>query len=311
MMLPSGLRQQGEYHEPNRHSICAGHLLPCAALAALAALTRQRGRAGDLGAAERDPLELPLAISMSHCSGVTPGGKDALACLQKNVAKPVRRLPDRRARDHAGRGRPKVAAPAAAPPPPPAAAVEPAPAAKPATIVSAPPPKAQTAKQPVKKPATAAVTPTAPAPQAAAEPGKPTPAQQSAIRANCRDDFQSKCSGVTPGGAEALSCLQSNVGSLAPACKAAVSATMKGAAPAAAVATAPATGEQPEPASAENGFVPGGMLISKACARTILMQCRGMTLDMKRKVACLADYAKSGHFVGPRCETALKISGHL
>jgi hypothetical protein len=203
-----------------------------------------------------------------------------------------------------------MAEPAAAPPPPPAATAEPAPAAKPATIVSAPPPKAQPAKKPVKKPATAAVAPTAPAPQAG-ETAAPTAAQQSAMRSNCRNDFMSKCSGVTPGGKDALACLQSNVASLSPACKRVVSATMHGSAPApaAAVAAAPATG--PEPASAENGFVPGGMLISKACARTILMQCRGMALDMSRKVACLAAYAKSGHFVGPRCETALKVSGHL
>ena len=241
-----------------------------------------------------------------HCSGVTPGGKDALACLQKNVAKlsggcqtAVRAtIP----------AEPKVAAPAAAPPPPPpAAAAEPA--AKPATIVSAPPPKAQTARKPMKKPATAAVAPAAPAPRAA-ETAAPTAAQQSAMRSNCRNDFMSRCSGVTPGGKDALACLQSNVASLSPGCKRVVSATMQGPAPAAAAAAAPAA-VGPEPASAENGFVPGGMLISKACARTILMQCRGMTFDMARKVACLADYAKSGHFVGPRCETALKVSGHL
>ena len=41
---------------------------------------------------------------MSHCSGVTPGGKDALTCLQKNVGSSVRRLPVGRARDHAGAG---------------------------------------------------------------------------------------------------------------------------------------------------------------------------------------------------------------
>src|SRR6185437_5094838 len=135
---------------------------------------------------------------------------------------------------------PKVAAPAAAPPPPPpAAAAEPAPAAKPATIVSAPPPKAQTAKRPMKKPATAAVAPPAPAPQAG-ETAAPTAAQQSAMRSNCRNDFMAKCSGVTPGGKDALACLQNNVAGLSPACKRVVSATMGGAAAAPAVARAPA-----------------------------------------------------------------------
>jgi hypothetical protein len=282
-------------------------LLPCTALAAFAALTLSA--AAQVTSAQQSAIRSNCRSDfMSHCSGVTPGGKDALACLQKNVAKlsggcqtAVRAtIP----------AEPKVAAPAAAPPPPPpAAAAEPAPAAKPATIVSAPPPKAHTAKKPMKKPATAAVVPAAPAPQAA-ETAAPTAAQQSAMRSNCRNDFMSKCSGVTPGGKDALACLQSNVASLSPGCKRVVSATMKGGAPAAAAAAAPAAAG-PEPASAENGFVPGGMLISKACARTILMQCRGMTFDMPRKVACLADYAKSGHFVGPRCETALKVSGHL
>src|SRR5512139_2238671 len=74
---------------------------------------------------------------------------------------------------------------------------------------------------------------------------QPTAEQQSAIRANCRSDFMSKCSGVTPGGKDALMCLQKNVASLAPACKTAVSATIPATAPAA--ETKPA---QPAPASA-------------------------------------------------------------
>ena len=39
---------------------------------------------------------------------------------------------------------------------------------------------------------------------------QPTDAQKSAIRNNCRSDFMSNCPGVTPGGVEALQCLQSN-----------------------------------------------------------------------------------------------------
>jgi hypothetical protein len=53
-----------------------------------------------------------------------------------------------------------------------------------------------------------------------------TAEQQSAIRANCRGDFISKCSGVTPGGKEALQCLQTNVAILSSGCKTAVSATL-------------------------------------------------------------------------------------
>jgi hypothetical protein len=72
-----------------------------------------------------------------------------------------------------------------------------------------------------------------------------TPEQQSALRANCRSDFMSKCSGVTPGGKEALTCLQTHVSTLSAGCKAAVSATLPKptpvvAAPAAPVAAPPA-----------------------------------------------------------------------
>ena len=86
-----------------------------------------------------------------------------------------------------------------------------------------------------------------------------TPEQQSAIRSNCRSDFMSKCSGVTPGGKEALACLQKNVGTLSSGCKTAVSATLPKpaaaapvaapAAPAAKVETpaAPAATAQPKP----------------------------------------------------------------
>ena len=72
-----------------------------------------------------------------------------------------------------------------------------------------------------------------------------TAEQQSAIRANCRSDFMSKCSGVTPGGKEALQCLQKNVATLSSGCKTAVSATLPKPEPApAAAAAAPA---KPEP----------------------------------------------------------------
>jgi hypothetical protein len=55
---------------------------------------------------------------------------------------------------------------------------------------------------------------------------QPTPAQQSAMRSNCRSDFMSKCSGVTPGTKDALECLQKNVASLSAGCQKAVSATL-------------------------------------------------------------------------------------
>ncbi len=143
-----------------------------------------------------------------------------------------------------------------------------------------------------------------------------TAAQQNAIREHCRNDFMSHCSGVSPGGKAALSCLQKNVAELSPACEKAVSATMptphpKAAGRPAPAAPAPAARAPAAPSAAKIEPVPGGVLIEKACLRYILRHCRGMGLDMARKVACLADYVNRGNFVGPRCKTALRISGHL
>jgi hypothetical protein len=57
----------------------------------------------------------------------------------------------------------------------------------------------------------------------------PTAAQQAAIRSACPNDFRSFCSGVSPGGAEALQCLEKNVAKLSSACQSAVQAVMPGA----------------------------------------------------------------------------------
>ena len=249
---------------------------------------------------------------MANCSGVQPGGKDALMCLQRNVAKlspgcqtavrvtiPAEPI--------------KTAEPPAAAAPPPAAAAAPPPAAAPsATITSAPPPPAQTAKKPpVKKPATAAVMPSAPAAPAAAP--QPTSAQQNAIRQSCRNDFMSHCQGVQPGGKDALACLQRNAGSLSPACGRAVSATMHGAPPSAATAAAPAAPAEvePEPSGRPGGLAPAAAVVGKACARYIFMHCRGIPPGEGREVACLTNYVNQGNFVGPRCRAALQLSGSL
>ena len=52
----------------------------------------------------------------------------------------------------------------------------------------------------------------------------PTPQQRDAIRAACRSDFMANCSGVQPGGREALNCLVEHSGNLSGSCKAAVDA---------------------------------------------------------------------------------------
>jgi Cysteine rich repeat len=67
----------------------------------------------------------------------------------------------------------------------------------------------------------------------------PTDAQRSAIRAQCRADYQAHCASVPPGGMASLQCLQKNMSSLSSGCQAAVQAVEAPAAPKA--ETAPAT----------------------------------------------------------------------
>jgi hypothetical protein len=131
---------------------------------------------------------------MTNCSGVQPGGPEAMACLQRNVANLS--------------GACKTAVSAITPP-----------------VASAAPPPALA--QPATPPA-AKVSPTAPTLPAPtpAQAQQPTPAQADAIRQSCRSDFMTNCSGVQPGGPEAMACLQRNVAKLSGACKTAVSAVM-------------------------------------------------------------------------------------
>jgi len=68
----------------------------------------------------------------------------------------------------------------------------------------------------------------------------PTDAQRSAIRSNCRSDYQAHCASVPPGGAESLQCLQKNMASLSAGCQGAVRAVEPPAAPKAEAAPAPA-----------------------------------------------------------------------
>src|ERR1700688_3413470 len=70
-----------------------------------------------------------------------------------------------------------------------------------------------------------------------------TDAQRSAIRSNCRADYQAHCSSVPPGGAESLQCLQKNMASLSAGCQGAVRAVEPPAAPKAEAAPAAAPKE--------------------------------------------------------------------
>jgi hypothetical protein len=204
----------------------------------------------------------------TYCAGVPPGGLEGLSCLQRNAAKLS--APCRFAVTPSG-----MAAPAQTATPAPAA-----PAAKPQTprraaAPAAAPPPAQRA---------AAATP------AAAAPARPTADQQAAIRASCRSDFMSRCSGVQPGGADALACLKRNEAQLSSACRSAVGAIGSSAA-------APTTAATPAaPTAAQQSA------IKSACQRDFMMNCRGVQPGGQEAFMCLQ---RNSSRLSPGCQGAL------
>ena len=144
---------------------------------------------------------------------------------------------------------------------------------------------------------------------------QPSQAQISAIRSSCRADFQAHCSGVTPGGRDALACLQKNIAALSPGCQKAVSAVGAAALPksseapagpaapttaaapaqaaattAAAPAATPAPAPSPRLAPAPSG-APLGMelaLLRRACGGDVRVNCPGVRPGGGQILACLA-----------------------
>lgn len=240
---------------------------------------------------------------MSKCSGVRPGGADALQCLQKNVAS---LSPACQSAVSATLPKPAPAAAAAPPPPvPPPAAAAPAapppPAAAAPTIQTAKPPAAT---MPASKPAAPVKPAAAPPPQQAAVPPPaapaadmpppPTAAQMNAIKNTCRGDFNRNCKGVPLGGPEAIACLQRNAARLSPNCKTSL-ADIADSAPAAAP-TAPVT-QRP------NAPVVMTAVIGRACMRDLIRRCRDTGVGDGQKIACLQANEAS---LAPLCKAALK-----
>jgi hypothetical protein len=248
---------------------------------------------------------------MSKCSGVTPGGKEALQCLQKNVAglspgcktAVSATIPAPAPAAAAPPPPPKQAAPVAPPPapaaPPPAAATASpppatAPAAAPPAVRQVPPHPAQIAKPAAPKQAAVA----APPPAAAPPPPVPTTEQMAAIKFTCRREFANNCRGVPAGGSEAIDCLQRNAGKLTPDCKTSLAAL--GDARPASAGTPP-----PAPAGTPNAPIVMTAVIGRACMRDLLLHCRDAKLGDGRKIACLLE---RGPALAPLCKAALKIT---
>jgi hypothetical protein len=185
---------------------------------------------------------------MANCSGVPRGGKEALQCLQSNVAK----------LSSGCQQAVKAVMPAPAPKPPappvtatPAAPAAPPPASAPAAPVAATPPApaapaaapaASTALQAAPTPTAAklaaakpaSVKPSAPAAKSAAKPPASAPVPAAAppavivvapiqvfalVRTKCRAEYRAYCSDVDIGGGRVVACLQSNAASLSPTCQ--------------------------------------------------------------------------------------------
>src|SRR3954453_15862043 len=216
----------------------------------------------------------------ANCASVPPGGAASLQCLQQNMSKLSSSC------QCAVRAVETAPAPKAETAPPPADA-KPATAAKPATETTAP--------QSPSKPAGAAA--------------KPSQAQLTAIRSACRSDYQKSCSGVPPGGAAALQCLERNKSKVSASCQQAVEAVAGAAGAAAAGAPATATTPAATPAGPPAALALRPMrpreeifVLRSACAGDVRTLCGGLAPGGGRVVQCLA--AKAAALSAP-CKEVL------
>jgi Cysteine rich repeat len=237
---------------------------------------------------------------MAHCSSIPPGGAASLECLQKNMSS-LSGACARAVKAASGASETK-AEPAAAP----AAKEEP----KETKAEPAPAEPAKTATEPAK-------TETKTSTKSAATPGKPTSAQISAIKANCRSDYPKVCAGVPTGGAAALECLEKNKAKLSATCEKAVAAAGGGggATPAAAGAAAPATANASPGAGAAPGAAAPPPLVLRpmrprevlfvmrsACGADVQSLCAGVPPGGGRIIECLVSQSAS---LSPSCRGVL------
>jgi hypothetical protein len=207
---------------------------------------------------------------IAQCSGVTPGGIEALTCLQQHSA------------TLSAGCRKAVSA-----------------ISKPKSTSTEPTPAA---------PATTATT--SPTPATGAPAHQPTQAQRSAVKSACQRDFMAQCSGVTPGGTEALSCLQQHNAALSAPCQQAVAAlgvsagggsagsTPASGGAAATVATTPAPGAMMPAFSPREEL----MILRQTCGSDFQALCRMVPLGGGRAMACLRDNLQR---VSPACHRVL------
>ncbi|MBY5820707.1 hypothetical protein HFN60_34620 [Rhizobium leguminosarum] len=207
---------------------------------------------------------------MAQCSGVTPGGIEALTCLQQHSA------------TLSAGCRKAVSA-----------------ISKPKSTSAEPTPAA---------PVTTGAT--SPAPATGVPAHQPTQAQRSAVKSACQRDFMAQCSGVTPGGTEALTCLQQHNATLSAPCQQAVAA-LGGSAGGGSAGSTPATGgaaatvaTTPAPRAMMPAFSPREelMILRETCGSDFQALCRMVPLGGGRAMACLRDNLQR---VSPACHRVL------
>ncbi len=266
--------------QPLRRRLGQG-LLPCAAILALTMLT-QHAQA-QLTSAQQSALRANCRSDFfAHCSSTTPGSKDALVCLQKNVASLSPGC--------------KTAVSATMPPPPAAAAPPPKAAPPPAAAKAAPPPAA------APKPAAA------PPPKAA--PPQRRAAQQNALNKACGNDYLAHCASVRPGGKEAVACLRQHAMELSVPCKRVLSAMIKPSRPAPprAVRVAPPPAAAPPPPAAPAPVAAGPTpkqlkALKFTCRRDFRALCRGVPPGGPAAFSCLAGHARR---LSQNCRTSVR-----
>jgi len=156
---------------------------------------------------------------------------------------------------------------------------------------------------------------------AAAVAQSPTNAQKAALRSACPADFRTHCAGVSPGGMNALVCLERNEASLSAGCKAAVEA-VKGPAAAAAPATpAPAkAAERAAPAASQSAAAPASAapaappltlreevrMAARSCFGDFSRFCPSLPIGHGNMLRCLKEH-RSG--LSGACQAAMSRAG--
>ena len=163
----------------------------------------------------------------------------------------------------------------------------------------------------------------------------PTDAQRSAIRAQCRADYQANCASVPPGGMASLQCLQKNMSSLSPGCQTAVRAVETPAAPKAETAPAtpkaesapdaapakpaaetaaptpaPKTAAAPKPATSAAAKKPSSAQVAairSACRSDYQQNCAGVPTGGAAALSCLQ---KNKENLSANCQKAVSAVGN-